>query len=443
MTDSNLEQTISDTGYAKVLIKLQPGAVGGGAGLATSAEGFERFLHETLLEPDQEQTTHLRHAFSAKMTGGADLALAVARPPTVKIYPRLGLAIGYADHNALTALEANPQVAAVQKAPELSLIRPVTALNGRKRLSKTWGITKLKADKLWQAGYEGQGVIIGHLDTGVDGSHPALTDAIAAFAEFDFQGNLVPGATATDSDEHGTHTAGTLVGHETAVSGPIGVAPKAKLASAMVIEGGDVISRILAGLEWLVDQNTRILSMSLGLRGYTPAFQTVIDALRANNILPVIAVGNEYANTSRSPGNYPNVLSIGAMAPDDTVADFSGSQTFNRPIDPIVPDLVGPGVGIYSSVPGGKFKIMDGTSMATPHIAGLAALLLSAVPEASANDLEAAIQDACTLPATMTQARANRGYPDGLVALAALRSRMGLPQTPTVPRKVARPRRKA
>jgi subtilisin family serine protease len=134
----------------------------------------------------------------------------------------------------------------------------------------------------------------------------------------------------------------------------------------------------------------------------------------------VIAVGNEGPNTSRSPGNYANVLSVGAMDANDKVADFSGSQQFNRPIDPLTPDLVGPGVAVLSSVPGGRFMEMDGSSMATPHIAGLAALLLQARPTATATQLEKAIRDSCTRPAGMPQDRANLGVPDAVKAFTLL-----------------------
>jgi subtilisin family serine protease len=188
----------------------------------------------------------------------------------------------------------------------------------------------------------------------------------------------------------------------------------------MVIEGGQVIDRILGGMDWVIGEGVRILSMSLGLRGYTPAFQAIVDALRRANVLPVIAVGNEYPNTSRSPGNYANVLSVGAMDASDKVADFSGSQRFNRVDDPLVPDVVAPGVAILSCVPGGKYEEMDGSSMATPHVAGLAALLLQAKPKATATELEEAILRSCSRPAGMPQARGNRGVPDAAKAFGIL-----------------------
>jgi subtilisin family serine protease len=277
----------------------------------------------------------------------------------------------------------------------------------------------LNVPALWKHGYDGKDVVVGHLDTGVDGNHPALKGAIADFAEFDMTGNQVAGAKPRDSGEHGTHTAGTIVGRPVA-RGSFGVAPGAQLASALVIEGGQVIDRVLAGLEWIVERNNvRILSMSLGLRTYTDAFQALIDALRRNNILPVIAVGNEGADTSRSPGNYENVLSVGACAENDTVADFSGSQKFDR-ADRFVPDLVAPGVDVLSCIPNGKYARMDGTSMATPHVAGLAALLLHAAPSASAADIEKAILESCSLPASMPDYRANRGVPDAVKAAGLL-----------------------
>jgi subtilisin family serine protease len=122
--------------------------------------------------------------------------------------------------------------------------------------------------------------VVGHLDTGVDGNHPAFGadgEAIKAFAEFDMAGNQVTGAQANDSGEHGTHTAGTIVGR-TNSGGTFGVAPGARLASALAIEGGQVIDRVVAGLEWIVGQNVRILSMSVGLRGFVTAFEEVIAA---------------------------------------------------------------------------------------------------------------------------------------------------------------------
>jgi subtilisin len=414
MPTSSLEDTVNAIGYAKVLVTLRPAA----AAAKTSSIQAEVAIENHFIIPSEPQAESL--ALSARLS--ASYSFRRAEPPAsrrVRVYQNLGLAIGYVDANGLAALEADPQIEKVVKAPELSLIRPVETRAAKLAAGTSWGIRRLKADRLWAAGFNGKGVLVGHLDTGVDATHPALNGAIGSFAEFDMAGDKVPNAKPSDSDEHGTHTAGTIVGR-VGPNGSFGMAPEAKLASALVIEGGQVIDRILAGMDWVIGEGVRIMSMSLGLRGYTPAFQAIIDALRAANVLPVIAVGNEGPFTSRSPGNYANVLSVGAIDANDEVAAFSGSQQFNRLENPLSPNLVAPGVAVLSSVPGGKYKTMDGSSMATPHIAGLAALLLQAKPTATATELEQAIVGSCTLPAAMPQARGSQGVPDAERAFAIL-----------------------
>ena len=418
MPDSGLEETLDAAGYAKVIVALRPAqaaslTTGATAMVAASIANVRDSLQNHFIIPSEAQFASLAMA-AKRATGRRAPAGGAAPAPRMRMYPHLGLALGFADKSGVAALESDALVSKVVKAPELSLIRPVAARAAKQTNETTWGIQRLRAERLWAAGFTGKGVVVGHLDTGLDGTHPALNGAIKNFAEFDMMGDRVPNAKPHDSGEHGTHTAGTIAGRAGQM-GAFGVAPDAQVASAMVIEGGQVIDRILAGMDWIISEGVRIMSMSLGLRGFTPAFQAVVDALRANNVLPVIAVGNEFANTSRSPGNYANVLSVGASDRNDRVADFSGSQKFNRPDDA----LVAPGVAVLSCVPGG-FAEMDGSSMATPHVAGLAALLLQAKPDASAQELEDAILQSCSRLASMSEPRANRGLPDAVKAFAAL-----------------------
>ena len=297
-----LEETLAGVGYAKVIVALKP---------TLAASSSKAALEQHFMIPSEPQMESLMAvaARSASRRSGHPRPLEEHK---MRVYPHLGLALGFVDRSGANALAASNQVEQVVEAPELSLIRPFARRSARLAAAPTWGIKRLKVDKLWAQGIKGRGVIVGHLDTGIDGTHPALEDAIAAFAEFDLAGDQVPGARPTDSGEHGTHTAGTIVGRSVP-KGAFGVAPEAKVASAMVIEGGQVIDRILAGMDWVIGEGAQILSMSLGLRGFTPAFQTVVTALRNANVLPVIAVGNEGPNTSRSPGNYDTVLAVGAM----------------------------------------------------------------------------------------------------------------------------------
>lgn len=413
MANTEIDDTIAAIGYAKVIATLTPAAAA-----AETTAGTLPAIENHFIVPSEGQAESLAAVArtSASRRFQRDQPAETRR---MRVFPHLGLAIGYVDAAGAAALEASPAVARVNKAPELSLIKPVAITPVMPTKTISWGIARLGVDRLWAAGFDGTGVVVGHLDTGVDGTHPALKKAIAAFAEFDLAGDKVPNAKPHDSGDHGTHTAGTIVGRH-GTKGAFGVAPGAKLASAMVIEGGQVIDRILAGMDWIVANGCRILSMSLGLRGFTPAFQQIVDALRTAGVLPIIAVGNEGPMTSRSPGNYETVLSVGAMDSAGRVAGFSGSQRFNRPVDPLVPDLVAPGVAVLSCIPGGGFAEMDGSSMATPHVAGLAAVLLQARPGATISQLEQAIINSCARPKSMKEARANRGVPDAVRAYQLL-----------------------
>ena len=340
-------------------------------------------------------------------------------PAAATYYPNLGLVLGTVDKLGLAQLRKESDVKEVHLAPVLRMIRPVAKAAAAVQTGYTWGLRSIGIDQMHAQGITGKGVVIGHLDTGVDGSHPALAGAIKAFAEFDFFGHQVPDAIATDSGEHGTHTAGTIVGQP--INGVrFGVAPGAKLVSAMVIENGNTIARILGGMNWIVGQGARILSMSLGIPGYEESFLAITRILRVRGVLPVFAVGNEGPGTSRCPGNYAEALSVGAFDDAGTVAKFSGSQRFVRSKDPLVPDLVGPGVDVISCVPNGQYSQMSGSSMATPHIAGLAALLMEAHPEKSIDEIEAAIFESCVQSPGVPQSRANRGIPNGIRALQKL-----------------------
>jgi subtilisin family serine protease len=341
--------------------------------------------------------------------------------PAVSYFPLLNVALGYVDRGGLRRLAADRAVEDVYHADQLSMIRPVRVAAASPRARLTWGLRRLGVKALWDQGVTGKGVRVGHLDTGVDGRHPAIKNRITAFMEFDFNGNRVPGSNPHDTDEHGTHTAGTICGGK--VRGmAIGVAPEADLCSGLVIEGGKALLRVLAGMEWTLEQHVRVLSMSLGFRGYTPFLLAVTQRLRQQGVLPVFAIGNEGVGTSRSPGNYAEALSVGAMDRKGAVAPFSSSITFSRPIEPNQPNVVAPGVDVVSAKPGGGVQSMDGTSMATPHVAGVAALLLQAKPGATVEQVEQAIQSTCLSLSDQSPLRYGFGLVNPRAALNVLTS---------------------
>jgi subtilisin len=440
---AQINEQLKASGIAQVIVVLKsPAAVAGAAavglgltgavappsGIAAPAlAGLERHFQTSELS----QTSALARAGIAEAASlNQALALAVKSirqpppppqpPPAVQFYPNLGIMLGTVTREGLNSLRADERVDSVSGSPQFSLIKPTVIAEAALSSQITWGIEALGVPKLWKEGLSGKGVRVAHLDTGADGKHPALKKAFAAFAEFDFMGQRVnPDPAPHDTDQHGTHTAATIAGRK--VKGQnVGVAPGAQLASAIVIEGGLVINRILGGMDWAISEGARVLSMSLGIRGFIEDFIPITQILRARNVLPVIAVGNEGPGQSRSPGNYHESLSIGAVDKNLVVAPFSSSQRFIRKNDPTVPDLVAPGVDIISAKPKGGFQLMSGSSMATPHIAGLAALLFEAAPGATIDAVEQAIYHSCKRGPGMSLERANRGFPNAVEALASL-----------------------
>lgn len=330
--------------------------------------------------------------------------------PRLRYFPALNIVLGDIHHDGLERLAIHPRVRYVGSSVAVNLIRPTAARTVALSAETTWGIDMMDVPRLWDAGLDGDGVRIGHLDTGVDINHPALTGAVAGFLFVDEHGVGDPSVAAFDTEEHGTHTAGTIAGRP--VSGrAIGVAPGASLYSAAVCDGGNLVARILAGMEWVASQGVRVLNLSIGLRPYNDDFRPIMETLRASGILPVCAVGNSGPGTSSSPGNYDLVLSVGDCDAHRDVDRNSSSQWFARADDPLVPDLVAPGVDVISARPGGGYQSLDGSSQAAAHISGLAALLWQARPEATVSEIESAIFNSCSLGA-MPQDRANRGLPN-------------------------------
>lgn len=175
----------------------------------------------------------------------------------------------------------------------------------------------------------------------------------------------------------------------------IGVAPEAKIAAGLVLNGehGGTDAQVLAGIDWAVESGVDVLSMSLGgleMNAETPPTYTeaILSCIEAG--IPVVAaIGNDGHQTTGSPGSDLFALSVGAVDERRRVAGFSGGRTQiirdTEFIDPKFlplpyskPDLAAPGVAVFSCVPGGKWKALNGTSMAAPHVAGAIALLVSA-----------------------------------------------------------------
>jgi len=335
-------------------------------------------------------------------------------------FPFLGLVHGAVDQQGLDQLSDHKATHKMIHAPELSTIRPVATSDAdAPTAGPTWGLQRLNAQEIWQRGYTGKNVVVAHLDSGVDSRHPALRGALEKFTIFDSKGKPVDiNGSYSDADDHGTHTAGTLAGRIVDGAPVIGMAPDVELVDARVVGDGDTIARLLAGLDWALGKGARVVNLSVGFPGWKPSFEAIIKKLREQHLLPVVAIGNEGATHTRSPGNYSTVLSVGAIDSNDKVATFSGS--YQPGGDATGPMLCAPGVRVLSAKPGGGYRESDGSSMATPHVAGLAALLFSAKPDATIDEVERAIVNSCTRPAGADPDRIGAGIPDGIAALGEL-----------------------
>lgn len=238
----------------------------------------------------------------------------------------------------------------------------------------------------------GHGASIGILDTGIDGSHPEFVGRSISFMAFTKSGVAAPTVPCKDFESHGTHVAGSCVGRHA------GLAPGADLSVAAVLTQKTpygmqgMLSQIIAGLNWLSASagpqgaGVDIINASLGMLSQDPkqveALYEAISRARTAGALTIAAIGNDgklgYGN-HHMPARFDNVVAVGAVDRHDQMADISSwgpAYSQGIALEQYKPDIVAPGVEIISSVPGGTYRSMNGTSMAAPQVTAAAGLLL-------------------------------------------------------------------
>ncbi|MEU9558154.1 S8 family peptidase [Streptomyces fumanus] len=274
-------------------------------------------------------------------------------------------------------------------------------LDGRRRAVLDRSVPQIGAPAAWQAGLDGTGVTVAVLDTGIDTDHPDLKGRITA------ERNFSDDADTVDRNGHGTHVASTVAGSGAASAGTHrGVAPGARLLNGKVLDesGSGSDSDIIAGLQWAVDQGARVVNLSLGgedTEGTDPLEEAVARLSARTGALFVVAAGNDGeagARTVGSPGSAPAALTVGAVDRADVPAAFSGQGPTAD--GALKPDLTAPGTAIVAAgAAQGRqgdparegYVSMSGTSMATPHVAGAAALLAQRHPDWDAERLKAVL----------------------------------------------------
>ena len=277
----------------------------------------------------------------------------------------------------------------------------------------TWG---LMVTKVVNSRLSGANIKVAVLDTGFDLTHPDF--AQRQIVTKNFVGDQQP---FHDGVGHGTHCIGTATGPLRPATGSrYGIAYDATIYAGRVLDdtghGGDF--NILEGIDWAIEQECEVISLSLGapwLPGdppFSPAYESAAQRALAAGCLLVVAAGNEadnpqYVGAVGTPGNSPSVLTVAAIDRHMNTASFSDRV---RPGAPGVkgPDLAAPGVDIYSSWPvsGGSYNTISGTSMATPHVAGIAAMFAEANSGLRGQALKDTILGAC---APLPNGAARRG----------------------------------
>ncbi len=315
------------------------------------------------------------------------------------------------DLEIIDAVLVNAPVNIVPRLAENNLVsgiwedKKVTALKSADRiidsqidsyLDESTGL--IGAEEVWAQGFDGNGIIVAIVDTGIDSTHPDLSGKVTAAKSF------VQGEDTQDYDGHGTHVAGIVAGTGVASSGNYkGIAPGASLVNAKALDktGAGTVSDVIEAIEWASDKSD-IICLSLGAPGSPndPLAQTVNTAVE-NGVIVCAAVGNDgdlgYM-TAMTPAIASKAISVGATVGDLEVASFSSKGI--APDGRSDPDIVAPGYQITSTasskITSSDYITWSGTSFSTPMVAGAAALLLDATDNLTPEGVKAALLESAT-----------------------------------------------
>jgi len=290
----------------------------------------------------------------------------------------------------------------------------------------TYGLQRINAKAAWDDGITGEGVKIGVIDTGVDQNHPDLVGKILLQKDFTSEKDNI------DHNGHGTHVSGTIVGGN-ASGRAIGVAPGAKIIMAKVLDksGSGYTEDLLAAMEWMIDPDgnpatndaPRVVSNSwVANSQWFYGFRNVVRSWRRFEIFPNFAAGNSgFYFTVGAPASYPFAYAVGSVDENNSISSFSSRGPsiifgdYYIPSFVTKPEISAPGSNVFSSIPKNKkgetYAYFSGTSMATPHIAGVLALALQSNPELKLEELEELLNSS-VLP--KSKKKSNR-YGNGIV----------------------------
>jgi len=305
-----------------------------------------------------------------------------------------------ANQEIVDAIQALPEVALVREEKIVYIDEPIAA---DAEINAEWGVEKIEAEAAWNlpGGNNGAGVVVSHIDTGVRLSHESLRNNFReAKGWYD---PYTRTASPTDNNGHGTHTMGTIAG-----SGGIGVAPGAQWISCRGCSTSSCTESALNACGQFTtcphDANGQnpdcnlapaLSSNSWGGGQGDSWYEPIVSAWRAAGIIPIFAMGNsgDACGSANSPGDSPNVIGVGATTNVDGIASFSSRGPAVR--GGVKPDVSAPGQNVRSAwyTADNAYNTISGTSMATPHVAGLTALLLARNPNLTYDQVKNLLQD--------------------------------------------------
>lgn len=316
------------------------------------------------------------------------------------------------DPSELTAV---PGVTGISENAEFETLATTEPTTKHVEGDTTYGLQQVNATGVWSAlNATGTNASVAVIDTGVDvDSHDDLELAPDGWAHFDNEGHQTDRG-PFDPDGHGTHVTGTVGGDRLGDDGPqYGVAPDADLYHAGVMEDDRMtLTAVVAAMEWAVSHEADIdvMTMSLGA-GTSQSLVAPVQNARAMGLVVTAAAGNSGEGTSLAPGNAYETLAIGATDHERSVALFSSGQQLDTarswgvrapiewPSSYLVPDVTAPGVDVCSALPDGETSCAySGTSMATPHVAGVAALAADVRGDLDPGAFEVALRETADHP---------------------------------------------
>jgi subtilisin family serine protease len=405
--EASLKSKLAEASTADVLISFKSGtksvieAFTSAAPLSTRKHKKEELV-STLEHHAESAQRNVREFLTARASRMRSQALVVE-----SLWITNQILVRNADAELISSLAAMDEVSAIQLNAVIQIEEPIKmeeSYGHAQEQELTWGLQNIQVSKVWNilGGNSGEGVVIGAIDTGVRGTHECLKDNYVG-GYYGWYDPYAYTCSPYDNNGHGTHVTGTMVGKL-----GIGVAPEAKWMHCLGCGPGgcDFYALIMCGQFMMCPfrcdgtqrdctQAPPIVSNSWAGGQNYPFFVPVIDAWHAAGIIPVFGAGNtgSACGTAQSPGDYLNVIAVGATTSTNGLAYFSARGPSLA--GALKPDISAPGDGIKSAtqVSDKSYGVWSGTSMAAPHVSGIIALLKSAYPDLTYEDARAYLFD--------------------------------------------------